>query len=129
MEKLQITVPAMFGDHHVLAVRNILLAIDGVADVVASAAWRTVEVTYDPAKLSPEQIERRLDEEGYTHPAEAPVLDPNAERTRRYSSTLIAAVKTIGFAQKIAPVADTRPLYPCPGMMPWRDNANVVDEA
>ncbi len=120
MQKFQIEVPAMFGDHHVLAVRNILLAINGVDDVFASAAWRTIEVTYDPNKVSPEQLERRLAEEGYTQPAQVPALDPESVRSRRYSSSLVEATRTFSFLESLPPITDHRPLWPCPGMAPWR---------
>ena len=47
MEKTHITVPAMYGDHHVLEVRRILLALPGVAEVNASSCFQVVEVSYD----------------------------------------------------------------------------------
>lgn len=124
MESLQIELPAMFGDHHVLAVRQILLGMDGVADLWASAAWRTVQVEYDPDKISPDQIEARLEEEGYTQPVETPVLRSDDERARRFTKSMIQAGKQVSFAQQV-PFAGTRPLYPCPGLKPWREE---VDE-
>jgi excisionase family DNA binding protein len=44
MENALLNVPAMYADHHVIAVRNILTAMPGVADVWASSAWRQVQV-------------------------------------------------------------------------------------
>jgi hypothetical protein len=38
MEKLQFNLPDMWADHHVLKVRTVLDAMDGVQDVVASSA-------------------------------------------------------------------------------------------
>lgn len=129
MDEMQIELPAMFGDHHVLAVRAILLEMAGVETVWASAAWRTVTVRYDPAKVTPAQIEARLAEEGYTQPAPVPVLNPEADAGPRYSSTLNETTKTMGFAQRIAPVADARPLWPCPGMAPWRETETQAESS
>jgi copper chaperone CopZ len=58
-------VPALYGDHHVVEVRRILLALEGVSDVYASSAFRMVEVTYDPEKLAPDAIIGALAEAGY----------------------------------------------------------------
>ena len=44
MEEVQIHVPAMYGDHHVLEVRRILLELPGVLDVYASSCFQTVQV-------------------------------------------------------------------------------------
>jgi len=52
MENALFTVPSMYADHHVIAVREVLLAMPGVEDVSASAAWQQVQVVYDPANLS-----------------------------------------------------------------------------
>jgi len=128
MQKLQLEVPAMYGDHHVLAVRNIVLGMNGVEEVLASAAWRTIEVMYDPEKISPEQIERRLAEEGYTQPAQVPVLDPETVRSRRYSSSLVEATRTFSFLESLPTISDYRPLWPCPGMTPWRAETEQAQE-
>ena len=47
MEKTVLSVPTMWADHHVLKVREVLTALDGVQDVYASAAWKQVVVAYD----------------------------------------------------------------------------------
>jgi excisionase family DNA binding protein len=65
MENALLSVPAMYADHHVVAVRNALMAMPGVADVWASSAWRQVQVTYDPALLSAQDISQALDQAGY----------------------------------------------------------------
>ena len=44
MEELVLGVPAMYADHHVLAVRNALLGLPGVDEVQASAAFKTVRI-------------------------------------------------------------------------------------
>jgi copper chaperone CopZ len=126
MNKLQLELPAMYGDHHVLAVRHILLSIEGVAHVWASAAWCTIEVEYDSDKVSPEQIEQRLADEGYTQPTPAPVLPSDDERARRFTVSIGEAGKQVSFAQQV-PEAGGRPLWPCPGMTPWREEKESID--
>ena len=66
MEKLQLNVPDMWADHHVLKVRAILTAIPGVQDVVASSAFRMIALNYDPALANPGVIMGTLDDAGYS---------------------------------------------------------------
>lgn len=65
MEKITLDIPALWADHHVLAVREALVSLDGVDDVVASAAWRQVMVTFDKAKTNQAAIESALAGAGY----------------------------------------------------------------
>jgi excisionase family DNA binding protein len=65
MENALFTVPAMYADHHVIAVRQALLAVPGVEDVLASSAWQQVQVTYEPATVSPNEISQALERVGY----------------------------------------------------------------
>lgn len=65
MEHLLLTVPKLYADHHVIAVRQVLTGLPGVVDVYASSAWHEVQVTYDPAKLSANDITRALEQAGY----------------------------------------------------------------
>jgi len=65
MENALFTVPSMYADHHVIAVREALLALPGVEDVWASSAWQQVQVTYDPTVLSPDDLRRALEQAGY----------------------------------------------------------------
>ena len=65
MNSLNLEVPAMYGDHHVTAVRGLLLALPGITAVYASSAFRIVDVEYDPALLSPTQIQQTLQTAGY----------------------------------------------------------------
>jgi copper chaperone CopZ len=66
MERLQLNVPDMWADHHVLKVRAILNVMDGVQDVIASSAFRMVALAYDPAITSPGAIMGTLDDAGYS---------------------------------------------------------------
>jgi copper chaperone CopZ len=65
MERLQVSVPGMYADHHVLRVRADLSALNGIQDVVASAAFRSVALRYDPALISVEAIKDTLAAAGY----------------------------------------------------------------
>lgn len=65
MEKTVLSVPTMWADHHVLKVREVLTALDGVQDVYASAAWKQVVVAYDPTQLSEPGIVDVLAGAGY----------------------------------------------------------------
>jgi copper chaperone CopZ len=55
----------MYADHHVKAVRETLLQLDGVEDVLASSAFKRVVVGYDSARLEPGAIEEALRAAGY----------------------------------------------------------------
>jgi copper chaperone CopZ len=65
MEKLQLNVPDLWADHHVLKVRAALSAMNGVQDVIASSAFRLVALSYDPALVNPGAIMATLDDAGY----------------------------------------------------------------
>jgi len=65
MEKLQLNIPDMYADHHVLKVRSALTALAGVQEVIASSAFRSISVTYDPATAAPEAIKATLARAGY----------------------------------------------------------------
>ena len=65
MEELILGVPTMWADHHVLTVRNTLLALDGIDDVQASSAFKTVRVTFDASRISSQIIVMALLDAGY----------------------------------------------------------------
>jgi copper chaperone CopZ len=65
MEKTVLQVPKMWADHHVLKVREVLAALDGVEDIYASAAWKQVVVKYDSARLDETAIVEALVGAGY----------------------------------------------------------------
>ena len=65
MEDLILEVPSLYGDHHVLRVRDALTALEGVGDVYASSAWRQVIVTFDPKKIKAAEIEAALSQAGH----------------------------------------------------------------
>jgi copper chaperone CopZ len=72
-EKAVFEVPKMYADHHVEAVRDVLLKLSGVEDVVASSGAQRVAVRYDPQRLTVAAIVDALRSAGYA-PGEKPVL-------------------------------------------------------
>jgi copper chaperone CopZ len=121
MEKKSFDLPTMFGDHHVLEVRRILLETPGVVDVYASSAFQVVEVTYDPAVINDLQLAIKLDEAGYLGEW-TPVTEisiPAIKKTGdgaafRHTETYTQTRQVISFAQNVG--FSGRPLWPCPGM-------------
>ena len=71
MKSIVLDVPRMYGDHHVLPVREALLGVSGVSEVAASAARRKVEVQYDETATSAEALQEALAAAGYS-PEETP---------------------------------------------------------
>jgi hypothetical protein len=117
----------MFGDHHVMEVRRLLLEMAGVEDVYASSGFQVVEVQYDETSLKAEAIEAKLGEAGYLGelpvPAEkgTPVEQGNGDKPfYRHTAALEETGETIGFTQNVPSAG--RPLWPCPGMGPIRNS-------
>lgn len=77
MKQIVVDVPGMYGDHHVLRLREVLLATKGVSAVTASAARRKIAVQFDEAGTSPEAIREALVSAGYPpEQASAPAQFP-----------------------------------------------------
>jgi copper chaperone CopZ len=113
--------PNLYGDHHVVEVRRILLEIPGVEDVYASSAFRMVEVTYDPAVVNDLTIAMKLDDAGYlgewTVPMEAGAATYLEDRSRsyfRHTSVFETTRQVVSFSQTVS--SPGRPLWNCPGM-------------
>jgi excisionase family DNA binding protein len=122
MEKTIISVPTMYGDHHVLEVRRILLQMAGVEDVNASSCFHAVEVSYDPEKLGADEISAKLEEAGYLAELSVPVETaiPAAQTNGkektffRHTAAYGQTKQVVSFAQNVS--YSGRPLWPCPGM-------------
>jgi copper chaperone CopZ len=65
MKNIVLDVPAMYGDHVVLRLRQALLGVAGVSAVTASAAKRKVAVQFDETATSAEAIQETLASAGY----------------------------------------------------------------
>jgi len=74
MEKVTLYIPTLWADHHVLAVRQALGQVKGVAEVTASALYQDVLIQYDPAAVTPEALAGALAQAGYPVAAAAPSL-------------------------------------------------------
>lgn len=113
--------PALYGDHHVSEVQNILRALSGIESVYASSAFRAIEVKYDESQITDEQIASRLEEAGYL--GEIPMLAETGEAAygredgnSNYRQTAVyeTVKQTVSFAQQVQ--SQGRPLWPCPGI-------------
>jgi copper chaperone CopZ len=123
MEKCVIEAPAMYGDHHVLEVRRLLLALPGVEEVYASSCFQAIEVDYTPDKVTAEEILTVLDRAGYLGDMHVPVetgiaVSQDAEQDRqifyRHTTALEEAKNVVSFGQKVNYTG--RPLWSCPGV-------------
>jgi len=120
METRRFQAPSLYGDHHVSEVRRILFQLPGVSDAYASSAFQSIEVSFDPEKVSVEQIETCLREAGYLD--EMPMLaEPETASVRadgdasfRHTVVYESLRGTISFAQRVE--SGGRPLWPCPGI-------------
>jgi copper chaperone CopZ len=114
--------PALFGDHHVLEVRRMLLDLPGVENVYASSAFRVVDVTYDTDKNSEEAISQVLSSIGYLgewlQPEEKGVAaETVAERKDtyfRHTEVFETSRQVVSFTQRVT--FSGRPLWNCPGL-------------
>lgn len=64
MNTLTFTLPAMYADHHVTKVRQTLMQLNGVENVIASSAFKTVLVSFD-SKVTQDDIVNALTRAGY----------------------------------------------------------------
>lgn len=65
MEKITVKVPTMYGDHHVLTVRDAVSAVAGVGEINASAKAKEVTVSFDAGKTSADKIKGAIEAAGY----------------------------------------------------------------
>jgi hypothetical protein len=121
MERLSLDLPALYGDHHVLKVRQLLLELPGIEDLYVSSCFRLAEIVYDPSLLDEQAIKAKLEAAGYlddlSTPAESGVAiygTETAQRYLRHTATYQQTGQVIGFAQVVTDYG--RPLWPCPGM-------------
>ncbi|MDX1414643.1 MAG: heavy-metal-associated domain-containing protein [Candidatus Promineifilaceae bacterium] len=122
MPILTIELPNMFGDHHVIEVRRLLLELPGVEKVYASSSFQIVEITFDETQVELVTIEDTLDQAGYLGPIISPTESGKAATEEgnhtyfRHTAAFEQTGTAVGFTQ-LVPYAG-RPLWPCPGMGP-----------
>lgn len=110
--------PTMYGDHHVLEVRKLLLALPGVQRVYASSCFHLVQVTYDETALAHDTIRHTLEMAGYlrqvpvpTEREAAPMDEGEPTQFLRHTAVSQHGVR---FVQDVP--AAIRPWWPCPGI-------------
>jgi copper chaperone CopZ len=122
MKTVTIETPVLYGDHHVVEVRRLLLEIHGVENIYASSAFRAIEVTYDPEVVNEEVIQEKLDGAGYLGELPSPVeADAStyleADRSQsyfRHTEVFETSRQVVSFAQNVGYAG--RPLWNCPGI-------------
>lgn len=122
MKTISFEVPALYGDHHVVEVRKLLLETPGVNDVYASSAFHLVEVTFDPGQIDEQKIEAILDQAGYLGELPLPVeadastylQSDRSESFFRHTEVFETTRQTVSFTQDVS--FKGKPLWNCPGM-------------
>jgi hypothetical protein len=121
MELYSVDLPTMYGDHHVTEVRRILLELAGIEAVNASSCFHIVEIKYNPAQITPDTINERLEAAGYlgalTVPQELSKAVQNDDKIRefmRHTAVYEQTLSTVGFAQVVQ--SSGQALWPCPGI-------------
>ena len=132
MANLSLELPSMYGDHHVIEVRRILLEFEGVNEVYASSGFRVVEVDYNSKKTPKKDLIAALEKAGYTGELALPVessVPANEQRESAYFRHTEASEQTgntVSFEQAVR--VQRSPLWPCPGMGPLKPATLEVDE-
>ena len=123
MTVLTLDLPAMYGDHHVVEVRHILLNLDGDSDVYASSGFRAVEITYNAKKITKTDITAKLGDAGYLgelpipKETDVPANESNGDGTFfRHTEAYAQTSRVVSFGQSVS--FEGRALWPCPGMKP-----------
>jgi copper chaperone CopZ len=126
MNRLSLDVPSMYGDHHVMEVRRILLELPGVTQVYASSAFHTVEIEFDQKIITKAAINAALEPTGYLESMASAtesgrVTDIQASRTFiRHTTTIAQSGQAVTFTQQVNS-ANGR-IWNCPGMgVPTKD--------
>ena len=102
MEKVVLTIPTLYGDHHTTAVRRLLEPLPGVSNLLVSAAYRQVSLTYDAGKTPLQAIEKSLADQGYA-PGEGeltfPIQTTFAEEATRHTASVSGTGTSLAFAE------------------------------
>jgi copper chaperone CopZ len=115
MEKLVLTIPALYADHHTIAIHGILEGVQGVSDIYVSAAWHQVSLRFDPELVSAAKIEEALAERGYeVGSLERPLAASGDRRPTRHTATHAGAGEVLAFVDS-SPAPPDHPTWPCPG--------------
>jgi copper chaperone CopZ len=120
MKKTTVALPSLYGDHHVVEVRRILLEIPGVQDVYASSAFKVAEISFDPELVTESSIMEILKQSGYTDeisiPTESGLAAATIDRSQtffRHTAVYETTKTVVTFSQNVN--YSGRPLWNCPG--------------
>ncbi len=121
MKTVTIELPTMYGDHHVIEVRQILMAIPGIEDVYASSSFGIVKISYDSEEVNDLEIAMKLDEAGYLGEWSIPIETGSTQQQEsgrkpyfRHTAVYETTRHVVSFAQVVS--SPGKPLWPCPGM-------------
>jgi copper chaperone CopZ len=132
MATTSIELPSMYGDHHVIEVRRILLELEGVSEVYASSGFQVVEIEYNSKKTPKKDLVAALEKAGYTSdfaiPEESstPANEDREKAFFRHTEASEQTGNTVSFEQSVK--VQRSPLWPCPGMGPVKTQILEVDE-
>ncbi len=125
MDTISIEMPSLYGDHHVIEVRRLLLEIPGVKEVYASSCFHVVDVSFDQNLVDEQRIRQKLEEAGYFNEWIMPQESDEAAYQKvgqpaffRHSAVYENTRTVVSFSQKVLnePLGSARPLWTCPGM-------------
>lgn len=125
MNTISIEMPSLYGDHHVIEVRRLLLEMPGVKEVYASSCFHVVDVSFDPGLVDEQKIRQKLDEAGYFNEWSMPEETDVAAYQKtgqpaffRHSAVYENTRTVVSFSQKVSneSTGAGRPLWTCPGM-------------
>jgi len=119
MKTFQIELPKMFGDHHVIAIRKILLELPGIDEIYASSSFQTLQLNYDEEKLTEGEVLAKLEEAGYLGEMQTPQesnlpATENGDKKDFRHTASFENTKQVSFHRDLAFTG--RALWPCPGM-------------
>jgi copper chaperone CopZ len=132
MASLSLDLPSMYGDHHVIEVRRILLDFEGVKEVYATSAFRALEVDYNSKKVTKKELMEALEKAGYlgdfsiAMEPSTPANDDVAGAYFRHTEAFEQTGNTVSFEQAVK--VTRSPLWPCPGMGAVQTKILEVDE-
>lgn len=128
MKTLKKDLPTMYGDHHVIEVRRILLELPGIEDLYASSAFQYLEINYNQDQIKEEEILAKLEEAGYLGEMAMPI-ETNLPATENKDAKAFRHTASFEHTKQVSFHRETpysgRPLWPCPGMGPIKNTKKV----
>ena len=116
MERLVLELPALYADHHTLAVRRILQGLPGITDLYVSSAFHQISLRYDPERVTRAEIVQALEKHGY-RPEGSPLAFSGQLRShkQRLTAAVAGVGNTVAFLEP-EPPAQQPPRMPMPDL-------------